>query len=49
VPNGKSNIVALWGQDVALTNLSCSTDGLMGYRTPSIDLEPPVVAQARCL
>jgi hypothetical protein len=48
VLNGKPNIVALWGEDVGLTNLSCSSDGLMGYRTSSIDLEHPVVAPARC-
>jgi arylsulfatase len=27
----------LWGDDIGITNLSCYSDGLMGYRTPNID------------
>jgi arylsulfatase len=37
MPNGKPNIVVIWGDDIGITNLSCYTDGLMGYRTPNID------------
>ena len=37
MPNGKPNIVVFWGDDIGITNLSCYSDGLMGYRTPNID------------
>jgi len=37
MPNGKPNIVVLWGDDIGITNLSCYSDGMMGYRTPNID------------
>ena len=37
MPNGKPNILVIWGDDVGITNLSCYSDGLMGYRTPNID------------
>ncbi|WP_367345391.1 arylsulfatase [Stenotrophomonas bentonitica] len=33
----KPNIVVIWGDDIGISNLSCYTDGLMGYRTPNID------------
>ena len=33
----KPNILVIWGDDIGLSNLSCYTDGLMGYRTPNID------------
>jgi arylsulfatase len=33
----KPNILIIWGDDVGITNLSCYSDGLMGYRTPNID------------
>jgi arylsulfatase A-like enzyme len=33
----KPNIVVIWGDDIGVTNLSCYSDGLMGYRTPNID------------
>src|SRR5260370_5609422 len=33
----KPNIVVIWGDDIGMTNLSCYSDGLMGYRTPNID------------
>jgi arylsulfatase A-like enzyme len=33
----KPNILAIFGDDIGITNLSCYSDGLMGYRTPSID------------
>jgi arylsulfatase len=37
MPRGKPNILVLWGDDIGITNLSCYSDGLMGYRTPNID------------
>ena len=35
--SAKPNILVIWGDDIGITNLSCYSDGLMGYRTPSID------------
>lgn len=38
--NGKStqpNILVIWGDDIGISNLSCYSHGLMGYRTPNID------------
>lgn len=38
--NGSSdrpNILVIWGDDIGISNLSCYTQGLMGYRTPNID------------
>ncbi len=38
MPDGKQpNILVIWGDDIGITNLSCYSDGLMGYRTPNID------------
>lgn len=37
MPNGKPNILVIWGDDIGIANLSCYTHGLMGYRTPNID------------
>ena len=37
MPNGQPNIVIIWRDDIGITNLSCYSDGLMGYRTPNID------------
>ena len=37
MPNGKPNILVLWGDDIGITNISAYSDGLMGYRTPNID------------
>ncbi|MGZ5293461.1 MAG: arylsulfatase [Actinomycetota bacterium] len=31
------NIVVFWGDDIGISNLSCYSDGVMGYRTPNID------------
>src|SRR5688572_28740318 len=31
------NILIIWGDDIGVSNLSCYSDGLMGYRTPNID------------
>jgi arylsulfatase len=31
------NILIIWGDDIGLSNLSCYSEGLMGYRTPNID------------
>jgi arylsulfatase len=33
----KPNILVMWGDDIGITNLSCYSDGLMGYHTPNID------------
>ena len=37
MPEGKPNILVIWGDDVGTTNLSCYGHGVMGYRTPNID------------
>jgi arylsulfatase A-like enzyme len=37
MPNGKPNILVIWGDDIGISNLSSYSDGLMGYRTPNID------------
>jgi len=37
VPANKPNIVVFWGDDIGISNLSCYSDGVMGYRTPNID------------
>jgi arylsulfatase A-like enzyme len=33
----RPNILIIWGDDIGISNLSCYSDGLMGYRTPHID------------
>ncbi|MCB0974876.1 MAG: arylsulfatase [Actinobacteria bacterium] len=33
----KPNILVIMGDDIGITNLSCYSQGLMGYRTPNID------------
>jgi arylsulfatase A-like enzyme len=33
----RPNILVIWGDDIGISNLSCYSDGLMGYRTPNID------------
>jgi arylsulfatase A-like enzyme len=33
----KPNILVIWGDDIGITNLSCYSRGLMGYKTPNID------------
>jgi arylsulfatase A-like enzyme len=37
MPGAQPNILVIWGDDIGITNLSCYSDGLMGYRTPNID------------
>jgi arylsulfatase A-like enzyme len=37
MPNGKPNILVIWGDDIGISNLSCYSHGLMGYQTPNID------------
>ena len=37
----KPNILVIWGDDIGITNLSCYSDGLMGYRTPTSTGSPP--------
>jgi arylsulfatase len=34
---GKPNILVIFGDDIGITNLSCYSDGVMGYETPNID------------
>jgi arylsulfatase len=33
----KPNILVIWGDDIGMWNLSCYSNGMMGYRTPHID------------
>ncbi len=33
----KPNILVIFGDDIGITNLSCYSDGIMGYDTPNID------------
>jgi arylsulfatase A-like enzyme len=33
----KPNILVIWGDDIGIWNLSCYSNGMMGYRTPNID------------
>ena len=37
MPDGRPNILVIWGDDIGISNLSCYSDGVMGYRTPNID------------
>ncbi|WP_110320041.1 arylsulfatase [Mycolicibacterium moriokaense] len=37
MPDAKPNILVIWGDDIGISNLSCYSMGLMGYRTPNID------------
>jgi arylsulfatase A-like enzyme len=37
MPGEQPNILVIWGDDIGISNLSCYSDGLMGYRTPNID------------
>ena len=34
---GKPNILVIWGDDIGISNLTCYSHGLMGYKTPNID------------
>src|SRR5215468_9965650 len=33
----KPNILVIFGDDIGIANVSCYSDGLMGYETPNID------------
>ncbi len=37
VPNGKPNILVIWGDDIGYWNISANNKGMMGYSTPNID------------
>jgi arylsulfatase len=37
MPNGKPNILILWGDDIGWYNISHNNRGAMGYKTPNID------------
>src|SRR5262245_30119717 len=36
-PQGKPNILVIWGDDIGWYNVSAFNQGVMGYRTPNID------------
>jgi arylsulfatase A-like enzyme len=35
--NKRPNILVIFGDDIGISNLSCYSDGVMGYKTPNID------------
>src|SRR3954454_19735518 len=37
MPGAKPNILVIWGDDIGISNLSCYSRGVMGYKTPNID------------
>jgi arylsulfatase len=37
MPNGKPNILIMWGDDIGWFNISHNNKGMMGYQTPNID------------
>ena len=37
MPTDNPNILVIWGDDIGISNLSCYSDGVMGYRTRNID------------
>ena len=37
MPTDRPNVLVIWGDDIGISNLSCYSDGLMGYRTPNVD------------
>ncbi len=37
MPNGKPNILVIWGDDIGYWNISANNKGMMGYSTPNID------------
>ena len=37
MPDQRPNVLIIWGDDIGQSNLSCYSNGLMGYRTPNID------------
>ncbi len=37
MPDGKPNILILWGDDIGWFNISHNNRGVMGYQTPNID------------
>ena len=39
-PKMKPNILVIWGDDIGITNLSCYSDGLMGYARPTSIASP---------
>jgi arylsulfatase len=36
---GKKPNIIIWGDDIGQSNISAYSHGLMGYRTPNIDVE----------
>ena len=47
MPDGKPNILVIWGDDIGISNLSCYSDGLMGYRTPTSTASPTRACASR--
>ena len=37
MPQGKPNILVIWGDDIGYWNLGCYSHAMMGYQTPNID------------
>jgi arylsulfatase A-like enzyme len=37
MPAQQPNILVIWGDDIGMSNLSCYSNWVMGYRTPNID------------
>jgi arylsulfatase len=37
MPNGRPNILILWGDDIGYWNISHNNRGMMGFKTPNID------------
>src|ERR1700738_4688536 len=40
MPNGKPNILVIWGDDIGISNLSCYSDGLMAIAPPTSTVSP---------
>jgi arylsulfatase len=36
-PPKKPNVLVIWGDDIGYWNISANNQGMMGYKTPSID------------
>jgi hypothetical protein len=46
-PERKPNILVIFGDDIGQTNVSAYSFGVMGYKTPNIDLSYPSEARRR--
>jgi len=43
----KPNILVIWGDDIGYWNISAYNQGMMGYKTPNIDIAPTVTRSTR--